>query len=324
MKASLEVVNPDPPAEAPAVSPREPCSAHLACPVCGGGLTGADGSARCAEGHSFDYARSGYLNLTRATGGRARSGDTAAMIEARAAFLGAGHYEPIAAAVAKAAIAGAAPSAASMPAPAEPDAGPPATKVLAEIGSGTGYYLAAVTGALRERALGPGCAVGIDLSKAAAAHAARRHPDLRFVVADVEAGIPLRDAGADVVLSVFSPRPGGELGRVVRPGGELVVAFAGDRHLGRLRERLRLMDVHEGKLERLSERLEPWFDPVSAEAVEYEVKLGAEDARHLALMGPNAWHGLDPGPLDGGHSDLVSVVVARFRRSAEAGPGAID
>jgi 23S rRNA (guanine745-N1)-methyltransferase len=257
------------------------------------------------------YARSGYLNLTRTGGGRARAGDTAAMIEARSGFLGAGHYEPIAAAVSAAAIAGAA---------AKP-------ALLTEIGSGTGYYLDTVTRTLGERAVAPeraadecgggsGCAVGIDISKAAAAHAARRHPDLRFVVADVEDAIPLRDSSADVVLSVFSPRPGAELGRVVRPGGELIVAFAGDRHLARLRERLGLIGVHEGKLERLAERLEPWFDPVATEAVEYEFKLDAEDARRLALMGPNAWHGFDPGALDGGHSDLVSVVVARFRRSA--------
>jgi 23S rRNA (guanine745-N1)-methyltransferase len=280
-----------------AMRARESCSAHLACPVCGGALAGADGSARCAVGHSFDYARSGYLNLTRGSAGRARAGDTAAMIEARGEFLGARHYEPVAAAVAKAAIAGA----------------PAAIEVLAEIGSGTGYYLDAVTRALHERALGPECAIGVDLSKAAAGRAARRHPDLGFVVADVEAGIPLRDASAGAVLSVFSPRPGAELGRVVRPGGELVVAFAGDRHLGRLRERLGLMDVHEGKLERLGERLEPWFDPVSATAVEYEIKLSAVDARRLVLMGPNAWHGFDPSLLDEGHSDLVSVVVARFR-----------
>ena len=285
-------------------------SEYLACPVCAGVLVDADGSARCAQGHSFDYARSGYLNLTRTGGGRARAGDTAAMIEARAGFLGAGHYEPIAAAVSAAAIAGAA---------AKP-------ALVIEIGSGTGYYLDTVARTLGERAVTPeraadgcgdgsGCAVGIDISKAAAAHAARRHPDLRFVVADVEDAIPLRDSSADVALSVFSPRPGAELGRVVRPGGELIVAFAGDRHLARLRERLGLIGVHEGKLERLAERLEPWFDPVATEAVEYEVKLDAEDARRLALMGPNAWHGFDPGVLDGGHSDRVSVVVTRFRRS---------
>jgi len=299
-------------------------SEYLACPICAGALVDADGSARCTQGHSFDYARSGYLNLTRTGGGRARAGDTAAMIEARAGFLGAGHYEPIAAAVSESALAGAAaPPVATPTAATEADAAP-VPKLLAEIGSGTGYYLDAVARTLGERGAEPGCAVGVDVSKAAAAHAARRHPDLRFVVADVEDAIPLRDSSADVVLSVFSPRPGAELGRVLRPGGELVVAFAGDRHLGRLRERLGLIGVHEGKLERLAERLEPWFDPVATEAVEYELKLDAEDARRLALMGPNAWHGFDPGALDEGHSDLVSVVVARFHRSAQAGPGTPD
>jgi 23S rRNA (guanine745-N1)-methyltransferase len=277
---------------------REPHSGYLACPVCGGPLADADGSARCTAGHSFDYARSGYLNLTRSGGGRARAGDTAAMIEARAAFLGAGHYEPVAAAVAAAAAAGTDAPAAGLVEPAaeaRPVRDKLDTPVLAEIGSGTGYYLDAVRRTLRERTSEPVHAIGIDLSKAAAVHAARRHPDLRFVVADVEAGIPLRDAAVDVALSVFSPRPGAELGRVVRPGGTLVVAFAGERHLARMRERLDLIGVHEGKL-------------------------GAEDARRLALMGPNAWHGFDPGALDEGHSDLVSVIVARFRRSDRPRP----
>jgi SAM-dependent methyltransferase len=257
-----------------------------------------DGSARCQRGHSFDYARSGYLNLTRATGARPRSGDTAEMVEARAEFLATGHYRPIADAVV------AAVAAADRPAGA-----------LAEIGSGTGYYLDAAARARREREQGLACAVGIDLSKPAAALAARRHRDLEFVVADAEVRIPLRDSAAAVALSVFSPRPGAELGRVVRLGGELIVALAGPRHLERLRERLDLIGIHEDKLERLAERLEPWFDLVSTAPVEYELRLGAEDARRLALMGPNAWHGFDPTALEGEHTDLASVVVARFQRS---------
>jgi 23S rRNA (guanine745-N1)-methyltransferase len=276
----------------------ERCAGYLSCPVCGGSLTAASGSARCAQGHSFDYARSGYLNLTRTGGGRARAGDTAAMVEARAGFLAGGHYERIAAAVGDAAA----------------DAGGPAARVLAEIGSGTGYYLAAAADRLRAQGADLECAVGFDLSKAAASHAARRHDDLEFVVADVETAIPLRDSVADVALSVFSPRPAAELGRTVQPGGELVVAFADPRHLERLRKRLDLISVHEDKLERLSERLQPWFDPVSTSPVEYAIELGAEDARRLVEMGPNARHGFDAAALDEGLDDLVSVQVGRFRR----------
>ena len=53
----------------------------LRCPVCGEALAEADGSLRCAAGHSFDIARQGYANLVP---GRA---DTPEMVEARDAFL---------------------------------------------------------------------------------------------------------------------------------------------------------------------------------------------------------------------------------------------
>ena len=258
-------------------------------------MTGSEGSARCTEGHSFDYARSGYLNL--APQGRGRVGDTAAMVRARDELLGTGHYQGIADAVVAAARAGGATA-----------------PVVAEIGSGTGYYLDAVVRALREADAGPQCGFGFDLSKPATALASRRHPGLRFAVADAEVAIPLLDSVADLVLSVFSPRPAAELGRVTRPGGELVVAFANRRHLERLRERLSLMSVQDDKLERLSARLAPWFDPVAAVPVEYEAEFAEQDARRLVQMGPNAWHGVDASALDGPVADLVSVIVARFRR----------
>jgi len=270
----------------------------LACPVCGEPLSDGEGSARCPAGHSFDYARSGYLNLVRRGDGRGRSGDTAAMVRARAELLTGGHYERIAAAVA----------AASEAAVAEPT-------LVAEVGSGTGYYLDAVVRALRERGADPECAIGFDLSKSAAAHASRRHPGLRFVVADVETAIPLRGATASLVLSVFSPRPGPELSRVIRPGGELVAAFAGPRHLRALREREGLIDVHDDKQERLTTRLAPWFEPVSSAAVEYELEFSAEDVGRLVAMGPNAWHESRSAATAGALTDLVSVVVARYRRS---------
>jgi len=289
-----------PPTAALGKSGHVSCSGNLACPVCGEPLADAGRSARCPAGHSFDYARSGYLNLVRRSDGRGRTGDTAAMVQARAELLAMGHYERIAAAVA-AAAAGAS------------GAGP---ALVAEVGSGTGHYLDAVARALRERGAEPECAFGFDLSKAAAAHASRRHPSLRFVVADVETAIPLRDGAAGLVLSVFSPRPGPELSRVIRVGGELIVAFAGPRHLEALREREGLMDVHDDKHERLTARLEPWFEPLSSTAVEYQLEFSGKDVGRLVAMGPNAWHDAGSTPTGGALSDLVSVVVARFRRSA--------
>ncbi len=73
--------------------------AYLCCPHCGEALTRAGGAVRCAAGHSFDVARQGYVDLTGA--GPRAAGDSAEMVAAREAFLAAGHFEPIAAAVAE-------------------------------------------------------------------------------------------------------------------------------------------------------------------------------------------------------------------------------
>jgi 23S rRNA (guanine745-N1)-methyltransferase len=306
----------------------DPCTALLACPVCGGTLADAGGddsrhgdarrggSARCAQGHSFDYARSGYLNLT-GTGGGGRVGDTAEMVRARAEFLATGHYRRVAEAVAGVAAEAVANPGAEVAADAErkSEARKAGPSLVAEIGCGTAYYLDAVVRALADSGPRPECAFGFDLSKAAVTQAAREHPDLHLAVADVEDGIPLRDSTADLVLSAFAPRPGPELARIVKPGGSLVVAFAGPQHLESLRERLNLLGVGEDKLDRLSERLDPWFDLIGTTTVQHEANFSPEEARLLVLMGPNAWHDSDPSSLDGGLADLVSVVVARFRRT---------
>ena len=61
---------------------------YLCCPVCRADLTAVETALRCPRGHSFDIARQGYVNLTR--GRTPHTGDSAEMIEARAARRRAG------------------------------------------------------------------------------------------------------------------------------------------------------------------------------------------------------------------------------------------
>jgi 23S rRNA (guanine745-N1)-methyltransferase len=224
------------------------------------------------------------------------------MVRAREEFLATGKYEPIAAALSTAVVAA--------PADRPGENSPP---VVAEIGCGTGYYLDAVLRALIDEARPPRRAVGLDLSKPAIDRAARHHTSFRFAVTDVEERIPLGDSTADLVISAFAPRPAGELARVTKSGGSLVVALAGPGHLERLRARLDLLDVPGDKLDKLCERLAPWFDLEETAEVDYEIELTAEEARALVLMGPNAWHGFDETALTGDLSERVSVVIATFR-----------
>ena len=72
---------------------------YLRCPHCGANLTLQCAALVCAAGHAFDVARQGYVHLAP---GRRLAGDTAAMVEAREAFLAAGHFAAITAAVVRA------------------------------------------------------------------------------------------------------------------------------------------------------------------------------------------------------------------------------
>jgi SAM-dependent methyltransferase len=275
----------------------------LSCPVCRQRLAGDGSRVLCPEEHSFDIARAGYVNLTLGHGGRRRVGDTAEMVKARAEFLGAGHFAPVAGAVAEAVA-----------------AGHPGHGCLAELGSGTGAYLRAAHDLLAETAPGPPPAWGFDLSKAATSFSAPRHRDLGFAVADVESRVPLLDAAAGAVMAVFAPRPAAECARVIAPGGCLVAAFATPRHLEGLRRRWDLLSVGEGKLEALWERLAPWFAPDEAHTVEYEIELAPADVERLVAMGPNARHGgLSEPPTESTH-EWVSVTVARFGRHQDPRP----
>ena len=74
----------------------------LLCPVrrCGGVLTRGDRVVACSAGHSFDVARSGYLNLLQPQDRRSRHpGDSADTAGARRRVSDAGHEQWIVAEV---------------------------------------------------------------------------------------------------------------------------------------------------------------------------------------------------------------------------------
>jgi 23S rRNA (guanine745-N1)-methyltransferase len=240
----------------------------LACPHCGGGLAAGGGVLGCAQGHAFDIARQGYVNLLPG-GAHMGTADTPAMVAARVAFLAAGHYGALADAVA-----GAAAEAVSD--------GPP---VLLEVGAGTGFYLATALDRL------PACTgLGLDISKHAARRAARAHPRMSAIVCDAWGRLPLRDGVAGAVLCVFAPRNAAEFARILAPGGAVVVAAPTQRHLAELVEPLGLISVDAEKDERLEASLGERFERESEELVEAPLRLTHDDVAALVGMGPSSRH----------------------------------
>ena len=265
----------------------------LHCPTCTGALRPSPGSLRCNENHTFDVARQGYVNLL--AGAAHGSADTAAMVRAREEFLSAGHYAPLAGAVAEAAGDGDGP--------------------VVEIGAGTAYYLAATLDA-RPRSVG----LALDISVPAARRAARAHARVGAVVADAWSTLPVVDGCAEVVLVVFAPRGAAEIARVLRPGGRLVVLTPAPLHLTELVDVLGLLRVDDRKRERLHAALDPGFDVVDEVGLRRTMQLTAADVGRLAAMGPSAFHASadDLRRRAAGLPEVVevtaAVTVTTFRR----------
>jgi len=272
----------------------------LVCPLCGEALAQRDAAVGCRRGHSFDVARQGYVNLL--PGGRSvPGGDTPDMVSARAGFLAAGHFAPVAAALAEEAAAAAAVSTTAT-ATAQP------AGCVAEAGAGTGYYLATVLSALPPEHAG----LALDASKAALRRAARAHPRIGAVGCDVWHALPVADQAAVVVLNVFAPRNGAEFRRILAPGGRLLVVTPNPGHLQELVAELGLLTVDEDKPGRLARSLDPWFHRVATREITTTRPLARADVRAAVLMGPSAWQAVARGSMAriGGLPDPLPVTLS--------------
>jgi len=112
----------------------------------------------------------------------------------------------------------------------------PSSGVVADIGCGNGRYLAE----LSRRGLAGRC-VGVDLSAGMLTAARSAAPSAGLAVSDA-AALPLRDREAGLTLAMHMlyhvPDPGaaiGELRRVTRPGGLVIVGLNGSGHMREVR-----------------------------------------------------------------------------------------
>lgn len=190
------------------------------CPVCGAALTRQGGALQCPARHSFDLAARGYAHLLLS--GRMHTkapGDNREMVAARRAFLDGGFYEPFLQKLSQLVL--------------EQTAGVPQPRVL-DAGCGEGYYTAGVARALRQAGR-DACVAGYDISKFAVRAAAGRDKQVFWAVAGSFA-IPVADGTVHCLMNVFSPMVETEFARVLAPGGVLLYAVPGPRHLYGLKE----------------------------------------------------------------------------------------
>jgi 23S rRNA (guanine745-N1)-methyltransferase len=148
--------------------------------------------------------------------------------------------------------------------------------------------------------------------------AARRWPTLAFAVVDLWGEWPVDDATVDLVLSIFAPKNFGEIGRVLRPGGWLALAFPGPEHLIELRDRFKLLRQKEESSGRYAEMTARYVGPPFVARLHQRTVLEPEMVRAAILMGPNGRH-VDPAALNVGATPLAVTLDINLLFAAKPG-----
>jgi 23S rRNA (guanine745-N1)-methyltransferase len=169
----------------------------------------------CPRGHSFDFARSGYINLLQPQERRSkRPGDTVAAVAARRRLHDRGVTEPLLGAIGE------------IMAPCSSD-------IVLDAGCGEGFYLGSLAGQTGFDAH------GVDISTTAVDAAARRYPPsegrCEWIVANADRFLPYADRSFSTVLSITARMNAREFRRVLRDDGSLLVAVPAPEDLIELR-----------------------------------------------------------------------------------------
>jgi 23S rRNA (guanine745-N1)-methyltransferase len=167
----------------------------------------------CARGHSFDVARSGYINLLQPQDRRSSEpGDTAEAVAARRRLHDRGVTAPLLEAIAE--LMAASPE-----------------DVVLDAGCGEGFYLGSLARRIGFEAR------GVDIAIRAIDAAARRYPECQWVIANADRFVPYADRSFSAVLSITARMNAVEFRRVLREGGRLLVAVPAPDDLIELRGR---------------------------------------------------------------------------------------
>ncbi|EPF6238987.1 TPA: methyltransferase domain-containing protein [Acinetobacter baumannii] len=235
---------------------------NLMCPVCRQRLELVSKTWRCEQGHSYDIAKQGYVNLHVVQHKHSKNpGDTRESVDARRAFLQGGYYQPLQQAVVhllkdlKA-------------------------KMVLDIGCGEGYYTSAMQQVVEQ-------CIGVDIAKNAVQRAAKLNDKVTWVVG-TGATLPVVNQSMDVCTSLFSPIPQTEILRVLKDDGYLIVVTPATDHLYAMREAL-FEQVNPHTPQKFVEQLQDLFELKEQQVIDAPLVLDQQALKNLIAMTPYAY-----------------------------------
>lgn len=225
------------------------------CPKCKEALLQKDREYVCPENHHYDIAKQGYVHLL--LGNKKGTGDNQEMVQARTQFLNHGYYNILRQRVCELVY----------------ELNP---HTLIDAGCGEGYYTNEIKAKLTDCNL-----YGFDLSKFALKEAAKAKMGVHYAVASV-ADLPMMDACADAVLTIFAPIYSEEIKRLLKENGCFIKVGPGPKHLWELKQVL-----YETVYENTRDQPLKDFTLIHEECLETQIQvIGKEDITALFSMTP--------------------------------------
>ncbi len=246
---------------------------QLICPLDKQPLQLNERTWRCENGHSYDVAKQGYVNLLPVQNKRSKDpGDSKSMVQARREYLNKGYYQPLAQALADTVLA-------------------MGSQALLDAGCGEGYYLRYLVEQAEQQGTELSVAA-LDISKWAVQTAAKQDKRLSWMVASNNA-IPLADNSVDTILCVFGFPVEAEFKRVLKPGGRLIMVDPASEHLIELK-RIIYPEI-KAKSEHLPVSEKGWVLS-SEERISFKIELPDTEAVHdLLTMTPHLYRASKEG-----------------------------
>ena len=188
------------------------------CPVCKEKLCVQNKSLVCSNNHTFDIAKSGYVNLLLSKqAGKNVHGDNKLMVRARRDFLSKGYYSRLLTGLSETVKRYFKNSC-----------------TILDAGCGEGYY----TNGVYEFLAAENSDVniyGVDISKTALEYAAKKCKDVKYAV-DSIFNIPAANESCDILMTLFAPFCREEFERVLKKDGILIMVIPSERHLWGLKQ----------------------------------------------------------------------------------------
>jgi 23S rRNA (guanine745-N1)-methyltransferase len=239
------------------------------CPACLSVLEQSENNWQCENGHHYDQAKEGYLNLLLAHQKRSKEpGDNKQMINARRSFLEQDYYQPMADALVNSI-----------------DTTLCNNKLqLFDAGCGEGYYLAY----LHKQMIAKGRDVhssGVDISKVAILKAAKKYKSSSFAVASTFA-LPIEACSVDAIIQVFAPSSEKEIRRCLSFGGIWLQVNPGEQHL----QEIKALIYSEVQTHNINQTVAEGFELISDQSLKFNFSLASPQSQlDLLMMTPYYW-----------------------------------